>query len=99
MCNYQGYEFGAGSYPDSVCIEGKLYDADHCDSDGNLYENDQDIPCPMCRPTDAVEYWVKQNEMSGSHAADAIRAAMSLVDDIRAKRGVFDEFEPPKNEG
>ena len=31
-CNYQGYEFGA-SYPDSVCIEGRLWDADYCDND------------------------------------------------------------------
>jgi len=50
MCNYQGYEFGAGSYPDSVCIDGKLYDADDCDDEGNLYEPGEDIPCPMCDP-------------------------------------------------
>jgi len=31
MCDYQGYEFGAGHYPDSVCIEGRLFDADACD--------------------------------------------------------------------
>jgi len=24
MCDYQGYEFGAGSYPDSVCIDARL---------------------------------------------------------------------------
>ena len=24
MCDYQGYEFGAGSYPDSVCIDAAL---------------------------------------------------------------------------
>ena len=27
MCDYQGYEFGAGTYPDSVCIDGRLHDA------------------------------------------------------------------------
>lgn len=98
MCDYQGYEFGAGSYPDSVCIEGLLYDADHCDGDGNLYENDQCIPCPMCRPTDAAAHWAEQSKMLGTEAGSALKAAMSLVEDIRANRGVFDEFESPKGE-
>ena len=52
MCDYQGYEFGAGSYPDSVCIDGRLLDADNCDGDRNLYDNEEDIPCPMCRQAD-----------------------------------------------
>jgi len=30
MCDYQGYEFGA-RYPDSVCVDGRLLDADNCD--------------------------------------------------------------------
>jgi hypothetical protein len=48
MCDYQGYEFGA-RYPDSVCIKGRLFDADDCDNNGNLYDRGEDIPCPMCR--------------------------------------------------
>lgn len=51
MCAYQGYEFGAGRYPDSVCIDGKLYDAE-----GNLYEPNIAIPCPICKPVGCVEY-------------------------------------------
>lgn len=97
MCNYQGYEFGAGSYPDSVCIEGRLYDADRCDGDGNLYEMDEDVPCPICRPTEAVQWWVEQSggfEDAGD--GDALGASMARVDDIRAKHGVFDEFETPR---
>ena len=34
VCDYQGYEFGA-RYPDSVCIDGRLFDADNCDNNGN----------------------------------------------------------------
>jgi len=49
MCNYQGYEFGA-SYPDSMCMDGQLYDADACDGHGNVYEPMEYIPCPMCHP-------------------------------------------------
>lgn len=96
MCNYRGYEFGAGAYPDSVCIDGELHDADRCDGEGNLYDNEEDIPCPMCRPTDAVGYWAEQNRFFGEmDDVEALATATSLVADIRANRGVFDEFEPP----
>lgn len=60
MCNYQGYEFGA-SYPDSVCIDGRLWDADNCDIDGALYEPNDNIPCPVCHPLQYIShrqyYW------------------------------------------
>ena len=109
MCDYQGYEFGAGHYPDSVCIEGRLFDADACDGDGNLYDNEEDIPCPMCRPTESVSYWAERNRFGGDiiywaernrfggdiDHDEAMAMAMSLVTDIRANRGVFDDFEPP----
>jgi len=77
-CGYQGYEFGAGSYPDSVCVRGRLYDADHCDDNHNLYEIDEDIPCPICRPRDAVKWWRRRGNAN----------AKSLVDDIRKNRGL-----------
>ena len=50
MCDYQGYEFGAGSYPDSVCIKGYLYDADDCDEKGSIYlhEDEEHQKCPKC---------------------------------------------------
>ena len=88
MCNYQGYEFGAGSYPDSVCIDGRLYDADSCDGEGNLYEPGEDIPCPMCKPKDAVAYWTERNYNCGGSRRSAAKTARSLVADIRANRGV-----------
>ena len=49
MCDYQGHEFGA-SYPDSVCIDGFLWDADSGDScgDGWCYTTGGEIPCPKC---------------------------------------------------
>ena len=87
MCNYQGYEFGA-SYPDSVCIDGKLFDADNCDNDGNLYDPGEDIPCPMCDEAGAVEYWTERNRMGGGSRKASNKAARSLVADIRSNRGV-----------
>jgi len=41
---YQSYEFGARSYPNSLCSGGRLFDADDCDSDGPS----EDIPCTIC---------------------------------------------------
>lgn len=45
MCDYHGYEFGA-SYPDSVCIDGYLWDADSYDDE--CYTNGGAWPCPRC---------------------------------------------------
>ena len=82
-CGYQGYEFGA-AYPDSQCFGGRLYDMDSCDGDGNLYEPDEDIPCPMCHPKRAVDYWA--NRFSELPRAKAIKSAKALVADIRNNR-------------
>ena len=80
QCNYQGYEFGS-PYPDSVCIGGRLYDADsgYADpsGDGWLYdEPDEDIPCPMCRPKEAIAW----------HRRRGNKRAKELVADIRKNR-------------
>ena len=83
MCSYQGYEFGA-KYPDSVCIDGWLFDADHCDGDGNLYDTGDYVPCPMCRREDAIR-WHAANSFSGTYK-DRIRNARLLVADIHNNR-------------
>lgn len=103
MCNYQGYEFGAGTYPDSVCIDGSLHDADHCDDNGHIYLNDEDVPCPMCRPSEAVKWWAERNAMfwedgedendESGHNERARSTALNLVTEIRANRGVTEPFE------
>lgn len=90
MCDYQGYEFGASRYPDSVCIDGILYDADNCDSEGNLYEPMEEWPCPMCRPLDAIEKWFDYN--GGRDEPEALNCALSLVNDIRTNRGEPEEI-------
>lgn len=89
MCDYQGYEFGAGDYPDSVCIDGMLYDADYGDGEGNLYNTGENIPCPICDPTAAIAYWTEHNKEDDDEddGCEAYRCAVSLVNDIRANRG------------
>ncbi len=58
MCNYQGYEFGAGHYVDSECIEGYLYDSDSWDGEGfTIPAHDEfKIPCPKCNKKEHTEY-------------------------------------------
>lgn len=85
-CGYQGYEFGAGRYPDSICCGGRLYDADNCDNAGNLFEPAEEIPCPMCQDASAVKYWYERNLLTGLPTEEAMQAAKSLVDDIRRNR-------------
>lgn len=91
MCQYQGYEFGGG-YLDSMCIDGRLFDADNCDENGNLYEPMEDIPCPMCHPKKAMGYWVERFEGSGVEESRAKDSARSLITDIRKNRGVETRF-------
>lgn len=81
MCDYQGYEFGAGSYPDSYCVDGQLFDAD------DEMEPMDYIPCPMCCPEAAVAHWTESFSGNGSRRK-ARKAARSLVMDIRRNRGV-----------
>jgi hypothetical protein len=92
-CGYQGYEYGARTYPDSICFGGRLYDADACDDKGNLYEPPEDIPCPMCDPKGAVEYWTQRNQNRGGSQRAARNAARSMVKDIRKNRGVVEARE------
>lgn len=87
-CGYQGYEFGAGTYPDSICVDGRLFDADNCDDTGGLYAPIESIPCPICHPEKAVRYWTAQNQSNGVSLKTARKAARSLVADIRERRGV-----------
>jgi hypothetical protein len=56
MCDYQGYEFGA-PYPDSVCIDGMLWDADS-GNPGEDLTSGGDIPCRQCNWLAFVE-WIE----------------------------------------
>jgi hypothetical protein len=86
-CGYQGYEFGAGSYPDSICVEGVLFDADNCDEQHNLYKPTEEIPCPMCRPAAAKDYWAERFFHGGGVTKRNAQAkARSLVNDIIKNR-------------
>ena len=63
MCDYQGYEFGA-SYPDSMCIDGLLWDADSGDDEG-CFTNGGDLPCPRCNTAAYLQYALDQAKDGG----------------------------------
>ena len=50
------FPFFGAKYPDATCIDGKLFDLDKCDENGNLYVPGEDWPCPFCR----TEAFIKQ---------------------------------------
>lgn len=58
MCDYRGYEFGACSYPSSVCVDGYLYDEDSVDGNGYQIpgEGEEKIPCPKCNMGESKMY-------------------------------------------
>lgn len=59
----KGMSLGA-SYPDSVCIDGYLWDADSGDAcdDGWCYTNGGEIPCPKCNTEAYAEYFREDDE-------------------------------------
>jgi hypothetical protein len=67
MCEYMGYEFGAGSYPDSVCIDGYLWDADSGSGDGLTVGGEK--PCPECNHESWLQYGLDSVEEEGAIAA------------------------------
>lgn len=46
--------FGA-RYPDATCIDGRLFDLDQCDENGNLYDI-EGPPCPFCKTEDFIKH-------------------------------------------
>ena len=65
------FPFFGATYPDAICINGGLHDADDCDDNGRIYLKDEDFPCPFCRGEDYVRWasayysisWKKAREL------------------------------------
>lgn len=82
MCEFMGQDFGA-AYPDSVCIDGYLWDADSGNTDPNgegwIYTSGGEIPCPSCNTKEAAKY-----------AAKSVKKVREYVDRMQKKWGTFD---------
>jgi hypothetical protein len=81
MCDFMGQDFGA-AYPDSVCIDGYLWDADSGNADPNgegwIYDSGGEIPCPSCNEKAAAKY-----------AGKPLKKIRSYVAHMKEKWGTF----------
>ena len=93
-CGYQGYEFGA-HYPDSICCDGYLWDADAYD-DGMLTSGG-DIPCPACNRKTWMDYYRDEIIECGMEQAERKRGPKTVkyggyprlvLDDRKAMRTI-----------
>ena len=74
-CGYQGYEFGA-HYPDSLCCDGYLWDADSGDEMG--MDNGGDIPCPVCNRKQWMAFYRNEIIECGMEQADRKRGPKTV---------------------
>lgn len=74
-CGYQGYEFGA-HYPDSLCCDGYLWDADSGDEMG--MDNGGDIPCPLCNRKNWLSYYREEIIECGMEQSERKRGPLTV---------------------
>lgn len=77
-CGYTGYDFGA-HYPDSICIDGYLWDLDSCDEPGGDLFSGGDIGCPCCKPGEFLEYRGKTFTGNARQRRKQLRASIRKV--------------------
>ncbi|MCS4264975.1 hypothetical protein [Serratia sp. BIGb0163] len=74
-CGYQGYEFGA-HYPDSICCDGYLWDADS--GHGKWLDIGGEIPCPSCNLQQWLAYYREEIIECGFEDADLKRGPRTV---------------------
>lgn len=87
------FPYWGASYPDACCVDGKLYDLDKCDENGNLYEPIDDVPCPFCRTEEFIELdpfgWVDHYCEEMEEAGAKQKARQAYLDWIEKVREVY----------
>lgn len=86
-CGYQGYEFGA-HYPDSICCDGYLWDADSGDEMGMDNGGDMDVMAYKLASPQASTVTVKLTDineyLAEVHDKTLNRALRLLAEGVRA---------------
>lgn len=94
------FPYWGASYPDACCINGKLYDLDRCDENGNLYEPIDDIPCPFCQTEEFIELdpfsWVDHFCEEMEENGDTITDSMEQLAKQKARQSYLDWIEKMK---
>lgn len=89
-CDFSGQDFGA-NYPDSICIEGYLWDADsgYSQDDGWVYTSGGDMPCPMCNEAEAVTALVQEMRSRGKRMTK-VQALVKVRDYVETMNDKWD---------
>lgn len=94
------FPYWGASYPDAYCVNGKLYDLDNCDENGNLYEPFDDVPCPFCRTEDFIELdpfgWVDHFCEEMEDDGDTITDSMEQLAKQKARQAYLEWIEKVK---
>lgn len=77
-CGYEGYDFGA-RYPDSICIDGYLWDLDSCDEPGGPLHHGGDIGCPGCNTRKYLQYHGKTFTGNARQRRTQLRASIRKI--------------------
>lgn len=85
MCNYAGHEFGS-AYPDSVCIDGFLWDADS--HDGDVLTQGGEWACPRCNTSQMLSEVLQkaQTQVCGISLGRPYVGAVAWEDALRIAR-------------
>ena len=75
-CDYAGHEFGA-PYPDSMCIEGYLWDADS-EEDGMLTSGGE-WACPRCNTRECLEAAMEEAKDGGCGISNGYRWVAAVI--------------------
>jgi len=50
------FPFFGAPYPDAGCFDGILRDLDDCDENGEVYEHNDNVPCPFCNTEAFIDH-------------------------------------------
>lgn len=87
------FPFFGASYPDTICMDGLLHDADDCADNGDIYLKDEPFPCPFCNGEEYVKWasnyysinWAKAREMKNALRAkyNPVNTPAPLINNIK----------------
>lgn len=96
------FPYWGAQYPDACCVDGKLYDLDRCDENGNLYEPIDDVPCPFCRTEEFIELdpfgWVEHFCKEMEEDGETVTNSMEQLAKQKARQAYLDWIDKVKKD-
>lgn len=79
--------FGA-DYPDARCVNGYLWNIECYDENGNLYQQENDQPCPFCNTEEFIKadpYHIRQDPDTEMDEEKVRQWYLDLIEGMRSK--------------